>query len=252
MGKPVDKSPAFQFYPSEYLSSARVAQMTLEEEGAYIRALAFCWLSGSIPSDPEQCARMIGKGGSTNVATVVQAMFVKHKSDDTKLVHERLEKERKKQAEWKKKSSQAGIKSAEVRRGKRKSDVNVGSTNLATLVQPTYEPKSNSLSSSLSSNKKNTRTAKAVANRPSEIPEALWEDFLVLRRAKRSPFTESALKQFYREAARAGITLEQVLNICCARAWVGFNADWLKEKTNQPKLIAAGGSAAWQPFTKED
>jgi uncharacterized protein YdaU (DUF1376 family) len=70
-----NKSPAFQFYPQDYLSSARVAEMSLEEEGAYIRLLCYCWTTGSIPADPERCARLIGKGCSTNVAEFVQRSF---------------------------------------------------------------------------------------------------------------------------------------------------------------------------------
>ena len=46
------KSPAFQFYPSDYTSSQRVRLLTLEEEGAYINLLCSCWLHGSIPADP--------------------------------------------------------------------------------------------------------------------------------------------------------------------------------------------------------
>jgi len=52
------KPPAFQFYPQDYLASTRVAEMTLEEEGVYIRLLCYCWSAGSIPKDPERCAKL--------------------------------------------------------------------------------------------------------------------------------------------------------------------------------------------------
>ena len=60
----MSKAPAFMFYAGDYLSSSRVTLMSLEEEGAYIRLLAHCWLHGSIPSDPDLIARLIGKGAS--------------------------------------------------------------------------------------------------------------------------------------------------------------------------------------------
>ena len=66
------KSPAFQFYPSDYMASQRVKMMSLEEEGAYCNLLWSCWQHGSIPEDPELAARLIGKGCSTTVARVVQ------------------------------------------------------------------------------------------------------------------------------------------------------------------------------------
>ncbi len=62
----MNKSPAFQWYPKDILSSARVQEMSLAEEGAYRRALDFCWLNGSLPADTEKLARVIGKGASWN------------------------------------------------------------------------------------------------------------------------------------------------------------------------------------------
>lgn len=126
------KSPAFQFYPADWLSDAEVSVMTLEEEGAYIRALCFCWREGFIPSDPTRLSRLL-KGGSTVVATVVQARFVLRADDPTKMVHPRLEFERKKQEIWAEKSKDGGIKSAEARRKKR---LKGGSTTLPRVVQP--------------------------------------------------------------------------------------------------------------------
>jgi uncharacterized protein YdaU (DUF1376 family) len=87
--------------------------LTLEEEGAYLRAVLSCWLHGSIPADPEKLARLIGKGASTTLATTVATMF---EADGDRLVHPRLEEERKKQAQWREKSAAGGRKGAETRR----------------------------------------------------------------------------------------------------------------------------------------
>ncbi len=110
------KSPAFQFYPTDWLGSQRCQMLSLEEEGAYIRLLCFCWQHGSSPADPEQAARLKGKGGSTTLARVVLAMF-QQSSDPTRLVHDRLEAERAKQSVWREKSAAGGRKSAEKRKG---------------------------------------------------------------------------------------------------------------------------------------
>lgn len=110
------KSPSFQFYPTDYLGSQRVQMMSLEEEGAYCRLLWSCWQHGSVPSDPELAARLIGKGASTTLAITVLAMFIP--SDEPgRLVHDRLEDERRKQEAWKEKCAKGGRNSATVRKG---------------------------------------------------------------------------------------------------------------------------------------
>jgi len=109
------KRPAFQFYPGDWLGSQRVSLLTLEEEGAYLRLLASCWQHGSIPSDPEKIARLIGKGASTTLATTLATMFQPHPCESASLVHDRLERERDKQDAWAEKSREGGRKSAEKR-----------------------------------------------------------------------------------------------------------------------------------------
>jgi uncharacterized protein YdaU (DUF1376 family) len=89
--------------------------MTLEEEGAYMRLLCYCWIQGHLPADPEKLSRLIGKGGTTTLATVVAAMFKKDPGNAERLIHDRLEEERVKQAEWAKKSSLGGKASAAAR-----------------------------------------------------------------------------------------------------------------------------------------
>lgn len=108
-------SPAFQFYAAEYLADENVALMSLEEEGAYIRAIAYCWREGSIPSDTEKLQRLL-KGASTTVVRVVKECFNQHPTDIGRMVHPRLEREREKQRLWKEKSSDGGKKSAELKK----------------------------------------------------------------------------------------------------------------------------------------
>lgn len=142
------KSPSFQFYPGDWLASQRVQLMTLEEEGAYIRLLCYCWVHGSIPSDPAAISRLIGKGGSTTLVSTIVTMF---QADGDKLVHERLESERSKQAEWREKSSLGGKKSAKVRWGGK--NRKGGVSTLKTVVTECFQPNGNSsVSSLLSSN----------------------------------------------------------------------------------------------------
>lgn len=93
------KSPAFQWYPKDILSSARVAEMSLAEEGAYRRLIDFCWLNGSIPADPIRASRVVGKGCTREITEAVLPMFTPAPNDPTRLVHDRLEEERRRQEE---------------------------------------------------------------------------------------------------------------------------------------------------------
>lgn len=102
-----DKSPAFQWYPKDILSSKRVAMMTLAEEGAYRRALDFCWLHKTLPADPAKLALIIGKNCTVEIATAVSKMFEKR---DEELRHSRLDKERIKQKKRSKAQSENGRK----------------------------------------------------------------------------------------------------------------------------------------------
>jgi uncharacterized protein YdaU (DUF1376 family) len=109
------KSPSFQFYAADYLADENTALMTLEEEGAYIRAMAYCWREGSIPADDDHLSRLL-KGASTTVLRVVRECFNQSPTDPLRLVHRRLEKEREKQKVWREKSAEGGRKSGESKR----------------------------------------------------------------------------------------------------------------------------------------
>src|SRR6185312_11765498 len=56
-GGEVVKSPAFQFYPNDFLGSGSVAAMTLEEIGAYVLLLCYEWNEGGLPDDLDRLAR---------------------------------------------------------------------------------------------------------------------------------------------------------------------------------------------------
>lgn len=103
-----DKSPAFQWYPKDYLTSARVAMMDLKTEGAYRRAMDYCWLNGFLPADEKKLSILIGKGCTPKIAGEVKEMFEVDPEDSSKLIHARLNKEREKQKEFSAKQSGNG------------------------------------------------------------------------------------------------------------------------------------------------
>jgi len=69
---------------------------------------------------------------------------------------------------------------------------------------------------------------------PDGVSDSVWNDFQKIRRAKKSPITDTALEGIRREAEKAGLTLEQAIKTCCERGWQGFRADWMTDKNSKP------------------
>ena len=67
---------------------------------------------------------------------------------------------------------------------------------------------------------------------PDGVSEQTWADFRKLRVAKKAPITARALEGIWKEADKAGYTLEAALRECCSRGWTGFKADWVKGKND--------------------
>lgn len=78
------------------------------------------------------------------------------------------------------------------------------------------------------SNSKKSTTRFVQIEKPDDVSEQLWNDFIALRRQKKAAITKTAMAAFVREAGNANLTLSQVLTLTCERGWQGFKADWLK------------------------
>lgn len=102
-------------------------------------------------------------------------------------------------------------------------------------IDPSVDPSVDPLRASALSNSPGLRVArkgraiKAVAEalRPESVSESVWADFIAVRTAKRAPLTATAIAGIEREAAKAGVTIEAALQVCCERGWQSFRADWI-------------------------
>ena len=70
---------------------------------------------------------------------------------------------------------------------------------------------------------------------PEGVNSSVFEDFVKLRNKLKAPVTKTALQGIEREAVKAGITLQAALELCCARGWRGFKAEWVKEEPVKQK-----------------
>jgi uncharacterized protein YdaU (DUF1376 family) len=96
------RSPAFQFYPSDFISGT--ITFTTEEVGAYILLMCACWDKGSIPSDVRLLAR-IAKLSPTKMKRVWVALASKFQSVDGGYIQPRIEREREKQVAYRRRQS---------------------------------------------------------------------------------------------------------------------------------------------------
>ena len=58
------------------------------------------------------------------------------------------------------------------------------------------------------------------------VDKQVADDFLTLRKAKRSALTKTAIDGISREADKAGVSFSDAVTVCVERSWQGFKAEW--------------------------
>ena len=120
----MNQPPAFQWYAKDHLADTRILLMTPAEEGAYVRLLSHCWGDPfcTLPDDDQQLAILsrLGEGWFSGSSEKIRACFEKDPRRPGRIFSPKLRAERKKQASWRAKSREGGIKSGKSRRNKLK------------------------------------------------------------------------------------------------------------------------------------
>lgn len=87
------KLPWFPFYAGDWLADAKVRLLSVEAKGAYLTLIATQWVSGPLPSDPDQIAILIeDREVAKRVWPQISQFFAE--TDDGRLVNPRLEEVR--------------------------------------------------------------------------------------------------------------------------------------------------------------
>lgn len=93
------------------------------------------------------------------------------------------------------------------------------------------------------------------------ITGQIAEDFLTIRKAKRQPLTETAVRLIAADAEKCGMTALQAAEYAIASGWASFRAEWLQNKTfgrsgnrggpthNQTAAVPDAGSYGDMPTT---
>jgi uncharacterized protein YdaU (DUF1376 family) len=239
------KSPAFQFYPSDFLVDENVVMMGMAERGIYITLMCYCWREGSIPADVERLGRMCNLSLEVMAPMwrVVEGCFEQSATDASRLVHPRLEGEREKQAAWREKSAIGGRHS---RQNARKSS-GIHDKRTARVVQPPlkefpegcFNQGPTLLSSSSSSSLKKEEGA-AIAALSSikvskdaliELPaklrtptfEAAWDEWKEHRREIKKPLKPTMIrKQLASLEAMGPHRATRMIEHTIAQGWTGL------------------------------
>lgn len=63
----------------------------------------------------------------------------------------------------------------------------------------------------------------------------LANEWMAVRKKKKSTDTETALDGFVREMEKSGLEINAALRICIEKSWAGLNSKWLKDEDIAPK-----------------
>lgn len=88
------------------------------------------------------------------------------------------------------------------------------------------------------------RAGKMLFACPEGVDPVAWDDFMLVRKAKRAPMTQTALDAMQREADKAGLTLDAAVRACCQANWQNFNAAWWAERNPQQPVARRPGQPA--------
>jgi len=108
----------YPWYPAKALTSEAIDGLSLIEEAAYRRALDKAWIKGSLPADPKDLAKVIGKGCSVKIAARVLELFKPMKGNKKRVVNLPQERIRAEQAERHQKAVERATKAANARHSK--------------------------------------------------------------------------------------------------------------------------------------
>lgn len=91
MPKDIFTAEWFPYYFERFEGSARVAAMSLAEDGGYHKAIRIAWKYGSVPSDPKLLAAMIQKKCTEKMAAKILTMFEPMPGVPSRSIHPTVE-----------------------------------------------------------------------------------------------------------------------------------------------------------------
>lgn len=221
------KSPAFQFYPKDWLSDPNVIAMTAIERGAYIQLLATMWISDGchLKDDPEYLARVAQVD-----KVVITSLYPCFKVVKGWLRHKRLDQERQKQQEYRTKCSEAGKKGMQSRwEGQNLNQKTKGRYKVA--ITSDNSSSSSSSSSSITTNTKEEGTSPKGSDSPKRQLTDLW--CLRYKETFNAPYMFQGAKDGKAADSLTSLQLppQEIIEIAL-KAWRNSGGFWSKQASS--------------------
>ena len=200
------------------------SRLTDSQAMAYLRLI---WLyydkDGLVENDSTQLAFEIGSTVET-VSLIIKTYF---EVDGEYLKQSRCDKE----LQGYLNKSKGGKLGAKIRWGDKDSD----SLPIANPMPTQCDPNANH--KPITNNHKPKTNVKPIT--PDGVNDSIFADYMEVRKSKKAKWTQTALDGLNREAYKAGLTLEQVMILCCERNWGSFNAKWILEDKSISQRITS-------------
>lgn len=234
----------YPFHLGDY--AAHTAHLEPLEDLAYRRMLdAYYLREAPLPADPAEVARLIRmRQNQGDVEAVLREFFV---LSDEGWRHARCEEELERMQDKQAKARASAAASVNARRAKTQILGNERSTSAertfndrstdVELPTPTPTP----IPTPKEKLKAEPRKRDPLPDKPEGVTDQTWADWLALRKAKRATVSHTVVKGAQIEAAKAGLPLEEFLQIWCRRGSQGLEAAWLLNGSTQARASPGFG-----------
>jgi uncharacterized protein YdaU (DUF1376 family) len=213
----------YPFHIGDYIS--HTSHLTDEEDLAYRRMIDLYYQSEQPFTDVEYVARRV-KSTPEIISVLLSDFFLKTEDG------------------WRNKRADEEI---EKYHAKAESARNANKVKLEKKLALKSELKSEAKQDATNNQEPITKNHKPI-DTPSGVTESVFKDYLEVRKTKKAKWSDTALKGLVKEADKAGLSLQEAMELCCARGWVGFKAEWIKDQ--YPKRQETGTSALAELFMK--
>ena len=226
--------PFLALYTGDYLRDTR--HLSCCEHGVYLLMLMHCWDSrGPLPLDDKKIMGICAARSKDEVEAMRRVRDGFFTRMDDGYYNRRIQREIERSNAISIKRKFAGIKGFQAKAkqmvSKRSAIASTPTPTPTPILSPPPPPPLTP-----TTKVKNNARASALTAPPDGVAVDVWTDFLALRKAKRAPLSATALSSIRSEAAKAGITLQHALQVCCARGWQSYRAEW--DTSTTPATLA--------------
>lgn len=208
--------PYYKWFWQDWRANRKVQRMSYVERGLYRELLDECWVEGSIPNNISELADICGcpEDVMADAWQVLESCF--ELLHDGTLINEKLHSLRTA------KDAERAQKALNGKKG--------GIAKSIKIQEDVASAKQVPSKCHIEEKKREDKIREKNIFTPEGVSDSVFNDFLKLRKGLKAPVTDTAIKGLKREGEKAGMSLEQVMTLCCQNGWRGFKAEWVKDK----------------------